>query len=314
MKAPVIHRYGGPNELRYEECPDPPLLPGYVVAQTLSTSVNPIDLKMRSAVKDRFPLSFPAILGVDISGTVADVGAGVNAFSIGDQVFGQAHSAYATLCVVKAAELALVPSGLDLTEAAALPTVTTTGVQLADLALGTATSATVLVLGAVGNVGRSAMHRLKERSAHVIAGVLSSHTDDAQRLGADLVVALDGEEDINAAPIVDAIADTVDGSTAAAVFRTLKPGGVFASVLGPSSNAANRSDVIIKTMQVKSDPAALVRMARAVQNGTFSLPIGQSFPLKKRPCRPCRRRGRPSRKNPVGGFMTECAGLDVELR
>jgi NADPH:quinone reductase-like Zn-dependent oxidoreductase len=278
MKAAVIHRYGGPDELRYEECPDPVLLPDYV--QTRATSINPIDLKMRSgAVKDRFPLSFPAILGVDISGTVADVGAGVKTFSIGDQVFGQAHSAYVTLCIVKADELAHVPPGLDLTGAAALPTVTTTGMQLADLALGTPSNATVLVLGAVGNVGRSAVHRLKERSARVIAGVLSSHTEDAQRLGADLVVALDVDKDVDAAPMVDAIADTVDGSTAAAVVRKLKPGGVFASVLGPPSNAAARPDVVIKTMQVKPDPATLVRMARAVQSRAFSIPIGESFPL-----------------------------------
>jgi NADPH:quinone reductase-like Zn-dependent oxidoreductase len=99
-------------------------------------------------------------------------------------------------------------------------------------------------------------------------------------LGADLVVALDIDKDVDAAPMVDAIADTVNGSTAAAVVRKLKAGGVFASVLGPPSNAAGRPDVVIRTMQVKPDPAALVRMARAVQNRTFSIPIGESFPLK----------------------------------
>jgi len=280
MNAAVIHRYGGPNELRYEDSPDPALLPGHVLVETRASSINPIDLKMRSGVaKDRFPLSFPAILGVDVSGTVVGVGAGVKAFTAGDRVFAQAHNAYATLCAVKADELAHVPSGLDLTEAAALPTVTTTGVQLADLALGNAPNATVVVLGAVGNVGRSAVHQLKQQSAYVIAGVSSKHMDGARRLGADLVVALDVDNDIDALPMVDAIADTIDGPTAAAVVRKLKPGGVFASVLGPPLNT-DRRDIVIKTMRVRPDPATLVRMARAVQNGTLSIPIGESFPLE----------------------------------
>src|SRR5262249_10136041 len=78
---------------------------------------------------------------------------------------------------------------------------------------------------------------------------------------------------------VDAIADTVDGSTAATVVRKLKPGGVLASVLGPPSKT-DRRDIVIKAMQVTPDPATLMRMACAVQDGTFSIPIGESFPLK----------------------------------
>jgi len=123
-------------------------------------------------------------------------------------------------------------------------------------------------------------NRLKERSARGIAGVLSSHTEDAQRLGADLVVALDVDKDVDAAPMVDAIADTVDGSTAAAVVRKLKTGGVFASVLCPPSNATERRELVFKTMQAKLDPATLVRMACAVHDRTFSIPISKSFPLK----------------------------------
>ena len=234
MKASVIHRYGRPNELRDEERPDPALLAGHVMIKTYATSINPIDLKMRSgAAKDRFPLSFPAILGVDISGTVVDVGTDVTGFSIGDQVFAQTRNAYATLCTVKADDLAHIPSGLDLAEAASLPTVTTTGVQLADLALGDASNATVLVLGAVGNVGRSAVHRLKERAARVVAGASSKHAAEANTLGADLFVALDVDDAIDALPMENAIADTVDGSTAASVVRKLRTGGVFASVLDP---------------------------------------------------------------------------------
>jgi NADPH:quinone reductase-like Zn-dependent oxidoreductase len=214
---------------------------------------------------------------------VAAAGPGVTSFSVGDRVFGQAVEAYATLSVVRADELAALPERIDLAEAAALPTVTTTGAQLPDLALENLKGATVLVLEAIGNVGRSAVYRLKERSATVIAGVLSRQAVEAQRTRADRVVALDDDRDIASLPALDAIADTIDGPTAATVLGKLKPGGVFASVLGPPSNTTARPDVIIKTMQVKPDQLMLVHMARAEQSGKLSIPIGKSFPLKDAP-------------------------------
>jgi NADPH:quinone reductase-like Zn-dependent oxidoreductase len=220
-------------------------------------------------------------LGWDVSGTVSALGAGVKSFAIGDEVFAHAPNAYATLCVVKADELAKLPAGMDLVSVAALPTVTTTGAQLADLALGNTKKPTVLVLGAVGNVGRSAVYRLKQRTATIIAGVLRKQIDETKRIGADHVVALDDEKAVESLAALDAIADTVNGVTAAKVFHKLKPDGVFASVLAPPSNAAERPDVAVKTMQVKADAKMLLEMAHAVQSGRLSIPIGRSFPLKE---------------------------------
>jgi NADPH:quinone reductase-like Zn-dependent oxidoreductase len=281
MKAVVIRKYGGPEELKFEDFPDPVLAAGEVLVKTFATSINPFDLKIRSgAVKDRVPLEFPAILGLDVSGTVAAVGPGVKSFTVGDKVFAQATKCYATLCAVKADELAKLPAGMDLAPAAAIPTVTNTGAQLADLAHSNGTKETVLVLGAVGNVGRSTVYRLKERSATVIAGVLKKQVSDAKKIGADVVVALDDDKEIEGLPTLDAIADTISGPNAAKVVRKLKSGGVFASVLGAPPNASERPDIVVKTMFVKNDAKMLVEMARAVQSGELSIPMGKSFPLK----------------------------------
>ena len=153
MKAIVIHAYGSPEVLKYEECPDPVAGPGEVLVRVAASSVNPFDFKVRSgAMKDFIPLTFPAILGIDVSGTVESVGPGVTTFGPGDKVFAVGSRAYATRCVVKAAVLAKVPEGADLVEMAALPTVTTTGGQLASLALDGRSHATVLVTGAVGTI------------------------------------------------------------------------------------------------------------------------------------------------------------------
>ena len=137
MKAIVIQGYGGLEVLKYEDYPDPVPGVGEVLVRVAASSVNPFDFKIRSgSLKDFFSLTFPAILGLDVSGTVESLGLGVTTFARGDKVFAHASQTYAALCVVKATDLAKIPDGADVVDIAALPTVTTTGAQLASLALG----------------------------------------------------------------------------------------------------------------------------------------------------------------------------------
>src|SRR5579863_10631574 len=122
MKAIVVHQYGGPEVLKFEDYPDPVPGQGEVLVRVAASSVNPIDYKRRAGLtKDFYPMTFPGLIGVDLAGTVAKPGPGVEGFSVGDQVFAIADNTYAELCVVKAAILARVPKGLDLVQAAALP-------------------------------------------------------------------------------------------------------------------------------------------------------------------------------------------------
>src|SRR5450755_4563386 len=117
MKAIVVTEYGGPEVLKFEDYPDPVPEPGEVLVRVAATSVNPIDYKRRAGLtKDFYPMTFPGLIGVDISGTVVKVGPGVEGFSAGDQVFAMADNTYAELCVVKADALAKIPENLDLIE------------------------------------------------------------------------------------------------------------------------------------------------------------------------------------------------------
>src|SRR6201993_596519 len=237
MKAVVVHQYGGPEVLKFEDYPDPVPGPGEVLVRVAATSVNPIDYKRRAGLtKDFYPMQFPGLIGVDLAGTVAKLGPGVEGFSVGDQVFAMADNTYAELCVVKAAVLAKVPKGLDLIKAAALPLVTTTGNQLLS-ATGIKAGQTVLVVGAAGNVGRSAVYTAKQRGAVVIAGVLKSQMDEAKTIGADQLVATDDDNAIAILPMLDVVADTVNGKTAEKLIGKVKSGGVFASVLGEPRHA-----------------------------------------------------------------------------
>src|SRR6202166_73768 len=281
MKAIVVHQYGGPEVLKFEEYPDPVAGPGEVLVRVAATSVNPIDYKRRAGLtKDFYPMKFPGLIGVDMAGTGGEGGPGVEGFSVGDQVFAMADNTYAELCVVKAAILAKVPKGLDLIQAAALPLVTTTGNQLIS-ATGIKAGQTVLVVGAAGNVGRSAVFTAKQRGATVIAGVLKRQMDEAKTVGADQVVATDDDTAIANLPMLDVVADTVNGKTAEKLIAKVKPGGVYASVVGSPRNAAKYLSVKVVPVFSKFDRKTLEFMADAASDGKLVIPISQKLPLSE---------------------------------
>ena len=279
MKAVVVHQYGGPEVLRFEDYPDPVPSTGEVLVRVAASSVNPIDYKRRAGLtQDFYPMQFPGLIGVDMAGTVVKIGQGVEGFSAGDQVFAMADNTYAELCVVKATVLAKVPKGLDLIQAAALPLVTVTGNQLM-AATGIKAGQTVLILGAAGNVGRSAVFTAKQRGAIVIAGVLKKQMNDAKTLGADRAVATDDDNAIASLPSLDAVADAVGGRTAENLIGKVKPSRVFASVLEVPKNAEKHPAVKSVKVFSKFDRKTLEFMAEAVRDGKLVIPISRRLPL-----------------------------------
>jgi NADPH:quinone reductase-like Zn-dependent oxidoreductase len=280
MKAVVLHEYGGPDKLKCEDVPDPVAGEGQVLVRVAATSVNPIDYKMRSgAVKAFFPLELPAILGRDVSGIVRELGPGVSGFKPGDKVMALASKTYAELTVVAATDLAFVPEKLDLAKAGALPLVTLTGEQLITRGTKIQAGQTVLVTGAVGSVGRSAVWTAKKAGAKVIAGVKKSQLKEAATLGADQVLALDDPSAIDKLGFIDAVADTVGGVTAEKLLGKVKQGGIFAGVVGPPANAKMHPTVQIEHIQSQPDAATLRIMAENVAEGRFVIPIDRMVSL-----------------------------------
>ncbi len=280
MKAVVISEYGGPDVLRYADFPEPSVGPGDVLVEVAAASINPIDTLERAGRTAYQPVAFPGILGWDVSGTVLDVGSGVSGFAKGDRVFGWAFHTYAERCAAKADVLAKLPEGLDLVEAAALPLVGTTGSQLISVASGIAAGETVLVSGAVGGVGRSAVYTAKDRGAAVVAGVLARQVAEARTIGADRVVALDDEKECASLAPVDVVANTVRGETAKRLLAKVKNGGVYASVTGAPDNARDYPSVRVVAFVSKQDPKVLAYIAKAVKGGRLSVPVARRLPLK----------------------------------
>jgi NADPH:quinone reductase-like Zn-dependent oxidoreductase len=283
MKAVVLHEYGGPEKLKLEENVPEPLVSGHtVLIAAAAASVNPIDWKVRSGARQKdFPLSFPAILGRDVSGVVRAVGKDVTHFKPGDRVLALSNATYAELVAVVDANVTHAPEGLDLVDAAAIPLVALTGDQLVRQATHVQTGQVVLITGALGSVGRAAVHSAKKLGAQVIAGVRRKELENALSLGVAGTLAVDDDQAIEEFPMVDAIADIVGGEVAAKLISKIKPGGSFgyASVL-PEKAAAQNPSVKITRVFAQPDPSKVREFADDLRDGNFVLPIGRRMELR----------------------------------
>ena len=283
MKAVRIHAYGGPETLRYEiDVPEPAMGADDVLIEVVAASVNPIDWKIRSGVRQKdFPLKLPAILGRDVSGVVRAVGSEVRTFKPGDRVIAMAEATYAQYVALPAAIATHIPDGVDLVDAAAIPLVSLTGEQLVRAATQATAGQTILVTGALGSVGRAAVHAAKKLGAKVIAGVRARQLAEAEGLGASSTLALDDQDAIARLEAVDGVADTVGGETAARLFSKVKDGGRFgyASVI-PDGIPARYPAVTVTRVFARPDPSKVHEFADDIRDGKFVLPISQRLPLQ----------------------------------
>jgi len=281
MKAVLLRGYGDVSQLSYEDVPEPLVAAGEVLVKTIAVSINPIDWKLRRGdLKEMMPLEFPTILGRDLSGEVVALGEGVKGLKVGERVFGLVNRSYAEYVVCKPVDLARTPENLDGFDAAALPLVLLTGSQVIEVGVRPRPGEIILITGAIGGVGRTAVHVAKQHGAHVIAGVRSSQRAEAEGLGADRVIALDDEKEIAALPELDAVADMVGHETIDRILLRIKKNGVLATVLGAPPSAEGR-DLRVVSIWAQPDSVRLEELGREVARGLFSIPISKRFELSQ---------------------------------
>ncbi|MEH7518389.1 NADPH:quinone reductase [Priestia megaterium] len=307
MKAIRQHEFGGPEVLRYEEAPFPELKPGEVLVRVHAVGINPPDWYLREGYKDLPPewqpaVSFPLILGSDMSGVVEAVATDVQGFSIGDEVFGMVRfpsmgesAAYAEYVTAPASDLALKPAGIDHVHAAGAPMAGLTGWQfLIELGHNEANpfqpeshrplplnGKTVLVNGAAGGVGHLAVQLAKWKGAHVIAVASGKHESFLRELGADEFIDYTKSPPEDIAHDVDLVLDTLGGPTTGRFLRTLKHGGALFPVFIGFSDAeeAAKLGVTVSMTQVRSNGPQLVELGRLLDAGTVRVAIDSTFPL-----------------------------------
>ncbi|MED4135998.1 NADP-dependent oxidoreductase [Priestia megaterium] len=307
MKAIRQHEFGGPEVLRHEEAPLPELKPGEVLVRVHAVGINPPDWYLRKGYKDLPPewqpaVSFPLILGSDMSGVVEAVATDVQGFSIGDEVFGMVRfpsmgesAAYAEYVTAPASDLALKPAGIDHVHAAGAPMAGLTGWQfLIELGHNEANpfqpeshrllplnGKTVLVNGAAGGVGHLAVQLAKWKGAHVIAVASGKHESFLRELGADEFIDYTKSPPEDIAHDVDLVLDTLGGPTTGRFLRTLKRGGALFPVFIGFSDAeeAAKLGVTVSMTQVRSNGPQLVELGRLLDAGTVRVAIDSTFPL-----------------------------------
>jgi NADPH:quinone reductase-like Zn-dependent oxidoreductase len=216
MKAVRFHEHGGPEVLKYEIAPDPKIRPNEVLVRVRACALNHLDLAVRSGVPG-WRISLPRIVGADISGEVAKVGALVTQVKPGDRVLlspgvscGECEMCFKGLdsaCrqfsvmgvfidggyaeYVKSTEMNVLPIPGDLTfdEAAAVPLVFLTAWHMLFTRAGLKPGEDVLVIGGGSGVGSAAIQVAKLVNARVIATAGADwKLDKARTLGADEVV------------------------------------------------------------------------------------------------------------------------------
>lgn len=282
MLAICFEDYGPPSCLKPIQLPQPIPGPDQLLIRIVAAAVNPADSKIRSGMfRDWMPISLPHVLGYDVAGIVQAVGDGVTDFRQGDRVAtlldGTMKGGYAEYALAHPAATARVPDSLDLALAASIPTAGLTGVQLIEEHIRPAPGETVLITGATGAVGRSAVHAALGLGARVIAAVRQSQMGKAQRLGVHEVIDI-GQPDMSNMDRFNHVADTVGGPEAALLCHNLAQGGRICTVattpIDPVGLPAQPQLII-----VHADGLRLERLAVAAADGEIELPIARRLPL-----------------------------------
>lgn len=288
MKAIRYHEYGASDVLRYEDAPRPLPGPQQVLVKVAATSFNPVDAGMRGGyLAEVYRISFPHIPGVDVAGTIAEIGAGVQDWEVGDTVVAflplDVDGAAAEYAVVPAESLAAAPVAVPLADAAALPEPALTAWQALFEVAGLIAGQSVLINGASGAVGGYAIQLAKAAGADVTA---TAREHDAQRLrdlGADRIVAYidycQSPLDVEGAPfdVVLNLVSTTDEQTDALI-GVVADGGfhVGTMVFGPQNPPRA---VRTQRVFVRSDATQLAGLVDRVNDGRLRVEVVDRRPL-----------------------------------
>src|SRR3954470_15537157 len=241
MKAIVLHEYGGPELLKYEDAPRPEPKENEVLVRVIACGVNPADpLVVSGQLAKEFGTHLPLIPGYDVSGVIDKVGAKVTKLKVGDAVYGYAlfGGGWAEYAVLAENEAALKPKSLSFVDAAAVPLAALTAWQaLIDVAKLSA-GQTILIHGGSGGVGSFAIQIAKARGARVIASASTANQDFLKQLGADVAIDYTKTKFEDVAKDVDVVIDPVGGDTLARSYAVVKRGGIIITLVSRCDPAA----------------------------------------------------------------------------
>ena len=234
MKALILNQYGGPEQLQMQEMGIPQIKSGELLVRVHAAGVNPIDYKIRNgSMKLVAGKKLPRILGGDLAGVVEQA-VEKSKFRPGDKVFAMLSAsggAYAEFAAVKESQLALIPDGLSMTEAAAIPLASLTALQAFQKSNGIKPGDKVLINGASGGVGSFAVQIAKALGAKVTAVCSAANIDFVKSLGAYKVIDYKKEDFTQLDQQFNTVFDAVAKSSFRKCRKIIVNGGKYVSTL-----------------------------------------------------------------------------------
>ena len=287
MKAVVIDRYGGLDELQVRDMPVPELRSTDVLIEIHAAAVNPVDWKVREGyLKGMIPDNFPLIPGWDAAGIVKKTGPMASLYRPGDKVFSRTDIAragtYAEYVAVDEELVALMPDNLTFVEAAAVPLACQTAWQALVETAFLKECDKLLVHAGSGGVGSFAIQIAKNREAYVATTCSAQNTEMARSLGADEVIDYTKTDFSEALHDFDFVLDTVGGETYRKSFKVLKKGGTLISLLEkPDEALAEESGVKAEYIFLQPDRKRLGMISELLQMGDLKAVVGAVLPLEE---------------------------------
>jgi NADPH:quinone reductase-like Zn-dependent oxidoreductase len=285
MKAVVIHQYGGPEVLKYEDIPRPEPKDDQLLVRVIAAGVNPVDGMIRSGMFKGNRV-FPIILGGDVAGVVEEIGSKITKFKAGDPVFAYVSlnnsGGYAQYALVTEREAAAKPQSLTSVEAAAVPIVALTAWQaLVDTAKLSA-GQTVLIHGGSGGVGSFAIQIAKARGAKVIATASTANQDFLKQLGADMTIDYTKQKFEDVAKDVDVVLDSIGRDTLARSYGVVKKGGIIVSLVARlNESELQKHGIRGASLSAEPNSEELSEIGKLIDEKKIKVIVSQTFPLSE---------------------------------
>ena len=285
-RALRLQAYGGTDSLKVDTVAAPVPDPDQVLVQVKAASVNGVDWKVREGyMRQRFNLTLPATLGIEMSGVVLKVGANVTSVNVGDRVMGALGGlgAYADYLVINSEKLVKTPATLSDVDAAAVPVAAMTAWQVLQVAGFDLKGKRVLIHGAAGGVGSFAMQFAKAAGAVVYATASTNSVAHVQSLGADEVIDYKTQQFELVVSDIDFVVDLVGGPVVDKSWAVLSQNGVLVSIAA--------TDVVARAPEgrrgiwfsVKPDTAKLADVAQQVADGSLRSVIAEIVAFEELP-------------------------------
>lgn len=283
MKAAIIKDYA--TDVVIGDIDKPKLNPDSVLVEVHAASLNPIDNIVRAGyLKEMIPVSFPYVMGYDVSGVVTETGANVTKVKVGDAVYARPNQddagSLAEFARIKENELALKPESISHAEAASIPLAGLTAwqalVDKADLKAGQK----VLIHAGSGGVGTLAIQIAKHIGAHVATTTSAKNADLVRSLGADEVIDYKTQKFEDVVSDYDVVFDMMGDDTMARSFGVLKKGGILVSIKGQDTdNLAEKHGVRFEGFFMSPSGEQLTQLSALIEKGSVKPVIDSSYKL-----------------------------------